>query len=52
MLGNEVATLVKETKAAGSYNVTFNSGKLSSGVYYYQLKAGNVIETKKFELLK
>ena len=50
--GKEIVTLVDETKPAGSYEVTFNAGKLSSGVYYYRLKAGNFMETKKFELLK
>jgi protocatechuate 3,4-dioxygenase beta subunit len=52
ILGKEVATLVNESKPAGSYNVTFNAGKLSSGVYFYQLQAGNFISTKKLMLLK
>ena len=52
ILGSEVATLVNESKPAGSYNVTFNAGQLSSGVYFYQLTAGSFVSTKKLILLK
>ncbi|QQS38301.1 MAG: T9SS type A sorting domain-containing protein [Ignavibacteriales bacterium] len=52
VLGNEVTTLVNEYKPAGSYEVEFNAATLASGVYYYQLKVGNFIETKKMILLK
>jgi len=55
VLGNEAATLVNEYKTAGSYEVEFNVGQtssLSSGVYYYQLKAGSFVETKKMILLR
>ena len=59
VLGNEVATLVDEYKPAGTYNVEFNTAShsgevrnLPSGVYFYQLKAGIFIETKKMLLLK
>jgi hypothetical protein len=51
-LGKEMATLVNEFKPSGSYEITFNSKGLSSGVYYYQMKAGNFIETRKLILLK
>ncbi len=52
VLGAEVATLVNGNYAAGKYNVTFDASKLSSGVYFYRLQAGNFIETKKMVLLK
>ena len=52
VIGNEVATLVNEPKPAGSYEVNFNGRNLSSGVYYYRLKADSFIETKKFVLIK
>jgi uncharacterized delta-60 repeat protein len=52
LLGREVARLVDEVKDAGDHNVTFNAGKLASGVYFYRLQAGNNIETKKLLLLK
>ncbi|MDR3665684.1 MAG: FISUMP domain-containing protein, partial [Ignavibacteriaceae bacterium] len=51
-LGREVATLVNEIKPAGIYEVTLNGRNLSSGVYYYQMKAGTFFETKKFVLIK
>ena len=52
VLGNEITTLVNEVKPAGSYEVDFNSEGLSSGMYFYNLRAGNFIETKKMILLK
>lgn len=53
-LGNKVVMLVDEFRSVGSYNLEFkiNSFNLSSGVYYYQLKAGEYIETKKMIFLK
>jgi len=51
-LGAEVATLVNETKPAGSYEVKFNASDLSSGIYYYTLQAGSFSETKKMILMK
>ena len=54
VLGNEVATLIDEYRNAGSYNVEFtiNNLQLSSGIYFYQLKAGDYVETKKMIYLK
>ncbi len=52
VLGDEVATLVNEEKPAGEYKVEFDGIKLSSGIYFYQLKAGSYIETKKMVLMK
>ena len=52
ILGNEVATLVNEEKPAGEYEVEFNASKLPSGIYFYRLKAGNFIQTKKMILIK
>jgi len=52
ILGNEVSTLVNENKLAGNYEVKFDASSISSGVYYYQLNAGNFVETKKMILLK
>jgi hypothetical protein len=51
-LGQEVATLVNEKKEAGSYQVRFDGTHLSSGVYFYRLKAGEYVETKKLVLLR
>lgn len=52
ILGNEVATLLSEYKPAGVYEVTFEAGSLSSGVYLYRFTAGTFIETKKMLLLR
>jgi hypothetical protein len=52
VLGNEIETLVNEEKPAGTYELTWNAADLPSGVYFYQLKAGSFIETKKMLLLK
>jgi polyhydroxybutyrate depolymerase len=57
VLGNEIETLVNEEKPAGTYEVTFDSHSgevrnLPSGVYFYQLKSGSFVETKKMILLK
>jgi len=52
LLGEEVSTLVNEEINAGNYSVEFNASSLPSGVYFYQLKAGNYIDTKKMILLK
>jgi photosystem II stability/assembly factor-like uncharacterized protein len=56
VLGNEVATLVNEYKPAGSYEVEFNTSNIyrhpSSGIYFYQLKAGEYTNTKKMSLVK
>jgi photosystem II stability/assembly factor-like uncharacterized protein len=52
ILGNEIATLMDEEKSAGTYELTWNATNLSSGIYFYQLKAGDYIDTKKMILLK
>jgi hypothetical protein len=56
VLGNEVATLVNDELSAGEYEVEFNSlssiWNPASGIYFYQLKAENYIETKKMLVLK
>jgi len=62
VLGNEIATLVDEEKEAGRYEVEFNAENLTSGVstrggyasgiYFYQLKAGEFVSTKKMILLR
>jgi len=52
VLGREVATLVNGEVELGNHQVTFNASKLSSGVYYYTLQAGNSTSTKKMALLK
>ncbi|GEM_PF-5862888 len=50
--GQKVKTLVNEFQNAGNYNVTMNSSRLASGVYFYTIKAGNFTATRKMILIK
>ena len=59
VLGNEVAALVDEYKPAGIYELEFSAlsgsasgGNLASGIYLYQLRAGQLVQTKKMIYLK
>jgi hypothetical protein len=52
VLGSEVATLLNEEKPVGTYELSWSAANLSSGVYFYQLKAGSFVETKKMILLR
>jgi hypothetical protein len=47
-----VEKLVDEEKSPDQYEVQFNVKGLASGVYFYQIRAGNYVETKKLVLLK
>ncbi len=51
-LGEEVMTLVNEEKTAGTYNVSFNAKNLTSGIYFYTIKANDFTSTKKMILMK
>ena len=51
-IGQQVATLVNESKPAGTYQVDFIAEGLTSGIYFYQITSGNFSETKKMMLLK
>ena len=52
MLGRELAVLVDERKASGSYSVEFNASRFASGVYLYRLSAGSFVQTKKMILAR
>lgn len=52
VLGKEVITLVNQMQSGGDYEVEFNAEELGSGVYYYQLTAGEFVSTKKMILIK
>ena len=52
VLGKEIATLVNEEKPAGNYEIKFDASKLASGIYYYQMRVSEYVETKKMILLK
>jgi hypothetical protein len=56
VIGNEVATLVDEYRSAGNYEVEFDPTSsikhLASGVFFYQLKVGSFVKTRKMILLR
>jgi len=52
VLGNEVGTLINEEKPSGEYEVEFNAENLSSGIYFYQLKTGSLVQTRKMILIR
>jgi photosystem II stability/assembly factor-like uncharacterized protein len=56
ILGNEITTLVNEQKQPGTYEVEFNASsvnrRISSGIYFYRLSAGNNSITKQMVLMK
>lgn len=52
ILGREVTTLVNEEKLAGTYELIWYAENLPSGIYPYQLRAGDYVETKKMILIK
>ncbi|MFO7446680.1 MAG: sugar-binding protein, partial [Ignavibacteriaceae bacterium] len=51
-LGQEVEQLISEEMNAGVYTAVWDASKLASGIYYYQIKAGQFVQTRKLVLLK
>jgi hypothetical protein len=51
-LGQKIATLVEKEQKPGKYSVKFNAEALPSGIYFYRLRAGSFVATKKMILLK
>jgi uncharacterized Ntn-hydrolase superfamily protein len=51
-LGREIAVLINEVKEAGTFEVEFDGSDLTSGIYFYTLKAGGYTNTKKMSLIK
>lgn len=52
VLGNEITTLVNETKPAGIYQIEFDGNNLSSGTYFYRIDASEFSQIKKMSLIK
>lgn len=52
MLGQSVALLVNEQKAAGSHTVSFDASALSSGIYIYRIHSSGFNQTRKMLLIK
>lgn len=52
VLGEQVAQLHNGYLQAGNYSFTFDAKDLTSGVYFYTLRAGSVVQSRKMNLLK
>lgn len=52
VLGKELVTMVNAEQPAGNYEVDFDAPNLPSGTYFYQIKAGSLIKTKKMILMR
>lgn len=52
LLGMKVATLVQEVKQPGTYTINWDASGYASDLYFYRLKAGGFIQTKKMTLIK
>ena len=52
VIGSEISTLVNSMKSPGTYEVKFDAGQLTSGIYIYKIQAGDFLQTKKMILMK
>jgi hypothetical protein len=52
ILGNEVMNIVNEEQTAGVYKLEFDASSIASGIYFYTLRTGTFISTKKMILMK
>jgi uncharacterized delta-60 repeat protein len=52
LLGREITTLINEVKQPGSYTVQWDASGVSSGVYFYRLRAGDFVQTRRMMILK
>jgi len=52
VLGREVTTLINEELSAGKHETVFDASRYSSGIYFYQLKSREFVQTKKMILIK
>jgi hypothetical protein len=50
--GQRVAVLLNEAKGAGLHTVSFDGAGLSSGMYLYRLQAGDLVQTRKMQIIK
>jgi hypothetical protein len=52
ILGQKVATVVDRELSAGRHEIEFDGSGFASGIYFYRLKAGESVGTKKMLLIK
>jgi len=51
-LGKEIYLLVNDALGVGTYEINFNAEEIPSGIYFYQLQAGEFSQLKKMILIK
>lgn len=52
MLGQQIETILNESRDAGRYVVEWNAGEYPSGIYFYRLEAGDFVDTRKLIIQK
>lgn len=52
LTGQEIKTLFNDYLSTGNYELIWNGAEYSSGVYYYQLQAGDFVQTRRMTLVK
>ena len=52
IVGRELANLVNEIREPGFYRIDFDASKLTSGIYFYQLRTDSYLQTRKMQVLK
>ncbi|VAX22028.1 hypothetical protein MNBD_IGNAVI01-872, partial [hydrothermal vent metagenome] len=52
ILGREIAVLLNKTQKPGNYEIQFNAGELTSGIYLYRLQYGSFTQSRKMILLR
>lgn len=51
-VGQQVAVLVNDIVPAGTYKISWDASRLTSGIYFYSMQSGNFVQSKKMILLK
>ncbi len=52
LMGEKINVLENNFRTPGNYKINFDAGELTSGIYYYQIKTADFLQTKKLVLLK
>jgi len=52
MLGRQIESLINDNLSAGTYDVSWDSAKYSSGEYFYRIVTSDFVETKRMSLVK
>jgi hypothetical protein len=52
LIGEKIETLINEPVNAGKHSLHYEARDISSGIYFYVLRASNFIQTKKMVLIR